>query len=484
MKRSARRGWRVGALGMVSLAAWSCQDVVSPEFDLSPAFEISDARSGGNEHFFFLPPMLPALTYTGVFDGSLAPTVTISAEGEPDIELLALVDPDHELYQVNWHTSTYALDVDKTYRVSVAVDGFGLGFADVDVVASGGQLKNVQTGQYIGLMDGRTLPIKFRIEEGAVSFRWRLLAPEGAGPGEFALVGADKKLITYAPELDAAFFAQISTDYTVGTLWRFSLATHTWTEIATSNWPNGKFRQVVYDPSTNEIVLGWDGLGDVYAVPAAGGAWYLRSGGGQGQSHYTGTFFFDRVKSRLSHVFGNHVVGDLLWSVNSSGTWVSQALGTPQPQRISFCSAAVHSGRYLPMSSGSFHTYWDDLIILDLQENRWIEVIPAVFGPAVGRCPATAMIDDDLEEIYRFGGHKADPPYPMTDDFQRLVSDGAGTYSWAPVETVGDRPDARTMAGMFFDASRGDLVLVGGVKDTALSGTSPWKVDVWAIKVR
>src|SRR5262249_39940496 len=39
-------------------------------------------------------------------------------------------------------------------------------FADVDVVSSGSQLKNVNTNEFIPLLDGRTLPIKVRIEQG------------------------------------------------------------------------------------------------------------------------------------------------------------------------------------------------------------------------------------------------------------------------------------------------------------------------------
>ena len=69
---------------------------------------------------------------------------------------------------MNWHTNEFGLDPAKTYRISVIAGGHLLGFADVDVVNSGAELKRVDTGLYIPLKDGRTLPIKFRIEEGAV----------------------------------------------------------------------------------------------------------------------------------------------------------------------------------------------------------------------------------------------------------------------------------------------------------------------------
>lgn len=62
------------------------------------------------------------------------------------------------------------LNTTKIYRVSVyaGINGTLLGYADVQPVSSGSGLKNVDTEEYIGLKDGRTLPIKFRIETGIV----------------------------------------------------------------------------------------------------------------------------------------------------------------------------------------------------------------------------------------------------------------------------------------------------------------------------
>ncbi len=72
-------------------------------------------------------------------------------------------------YIVNWHTTDFNLAVNSLYRVKVSIGGQCLGHADVDVVGSGKDLKNVDTNQYIPLLDDRTLPIKFRIEDGALS---------------------------------------------------------------------------------------------------------------------------------------------------------------------------------------------------------------------------------------------------------------------------------------------------------------------------
>ncbi|MHC4067838.1 MAG: hypothetical protein ACYSUI_25495, partial [Planctomycetota bacterium] len=78
------------------------------------------------------------------------------------------VVPEDEQYIVNWHTDEFDLSSAATYRITVLVSGTELGFGDVQLGASGSEAKNLTTNETIGLKDGRTLPIKFRIEEGAV----------------------------------------------------------------------------------------------------------------------------------------------------------------------------------------------------------------------------------------------------------------------------------------------------------------------------
>ena len=91
-----------------------------------------------------------------------------SLQGQRTFLLLAPDGPQpndtDEYYIVNWHTDEFDLNATATYRISVLVEGTELGLADVDVVNSGKDLKNVITGAFIPLKDGRTLPIKFRIE--------------------------------------------------------------------------------------------------------------------------------------------------------------------------------------------------------------------------------------------------------------------------------------------------------------------------------
>ena len=174
----------------------ACDDAVrstGPVMGNAPSFAISDgANTGGgpaNGDFFFLPPMVPdpsaSLAYdAGAFDPDRAPRVEICrltaveprvcAETIRTFESAAItVSTIDEQYQVNWHTDENPLALDQFYRIQVQLprhshDGVvqyhTLGYADVDPVNSGRELKNIGTGQVIGLVDGRTLPIKFRIE--------------------------------------------------------------------------------------------------------------------------------------------------------------------------------------------------------------------------------------------------------------------------------------------------------------------------------
>src|SRR3989441_4769970 len=169
-----------------ALLAAACQDRPSPT--AAPSFLIQDAaHNGGNPHFFWLPPMTRQPTFTGTFDGTLSPVVEIreSAGPSPCVanRLVAMfttttgptsetvrVDLVNQLYIVNWHTKAFNLNSACTYRIRFLVAELQLGIAEVDVVDNGAQLKRVDTDQFVPLLDDGTLPIKARVEFGAVTF--------------------------------------------------------------------------------------------------------------------------------------------------------------------------------------------------------------------------------------------------------------------------------------------------------------------------
>lgn len=163
----------------------ACQDQRPPTGVNPPSALLMDgAHNSGNPHFFFLPPLVGQPTTSGVFNPALKPVVAICQldVGANNVPLhcsagVPLIDPGAitadltgEQYKVNWDTKASGISADKFYRIQVfgaAGERDPLGFADVDPVSNGSQLKNVNTGEYIGLVDGRTLPIKFRVERGA-----------------------------------------------------------------------------------------------------------------------------------------------------------------------------------------------------------------------------------------------------------------------------------------------------------------------------
>src|SRR3989441_11547906 len=169
-----------------ALLAAACQDRPSPT--AAPSFLIQDAaHNGGNPHFFWLPPMTRQPTFTGTFDGTLSPVVEIreSAGPSPCVanRLVAMfttttgptsetvrVDLVNQLYVVNWRTKAFNLNTACTYRIRFLVAGLQLGLADVDVVDNGVQLKRVDTAEFVPLLDDGPLPIKARVELGAVTF--------------------------------------------------------------------------------------------------------------------------------------------------------------------------------------------------------------------------------------------------------------------------------------------------------------------------
>ena len=91
----------------VSFALVACSDTPTRPEVGSPLFKIADAvHGGGNEHFFWLPPMAgnPA-SFNGAFDGTQLPVVQICdlANCEPALiaEFTTTTGPGSETVRVN-----------------------------------------------------------------------------------------------------------------------------------------------------------------------------------------------------------------------------------------------------------------------------------------------------------------------------------------------------------------------------------------------
>jgi hypothetical protein len=133
---------------------------------------IEDGNHNGNAFFYWLPPLLNQQAPAGqVFSKLLSPTVTITNLCTNTV-IRTFVGSDVQVddgeYRANWHTPDDVLDASCTYRLTASAGSQQLGVADVEVVDNGTDLKNVNTDEYIPLLDDRTLPIKFFVGVGSL----------------------------------------------------------------------------------------------------------------------------------------------------------------------------------------------------------------------------------------------------------------------------------------------------------------------------
>lgn len=320
-----------------------------------------------------------------------------------------------------------------------------------------------------------------RITANRIIPRWVRLSAENEGPHNTPVTG--RVVSTYAPELDAVFVVEYSGDFGPGQLWRFDLATRAWTFVPTTGWPVGKVRQYHYDPDTNEILVAWDGLGTVWSVSATGGAWSVKQPDALRQTHFTGSFFYDRANNQFTHMFG-FGFGSTRRELHTLGAtgWVLEpwAPGPVPRARVSWCYHTTdQDGRFMYLSGGhnEFGDIWDDLWTFDLVTRSWTEVISEAAAADDRQCAGMAHVDGDLG-LYRFGGALGFVTY--LDELQRLEAQADGSVAWEPVAVEGDRPIPRVASLMIFDRRRGELVLFGGFSDAK----GQYLSDVWSLKVR
>ena len=205
MNRLGRIPLLAALLPMLGVACSDDQEqgILAPEAPLARA--ASEPLSETNFPLFsFLPPMAPdPPPFAGTFDPSLLPHVAVeicevvdddcgpevarfTAEGTRS-ERVRIPD-DEEHYIVNWHTRRPRLR-NGLYHIEVRVAGTEVGHTDVQLVTRGRDLRTVPPDA-VGLKNGQTLPIKFRIEEGAVN----VIGPDGA-----TITGLDGQVVLEIP---------------------------------------------------------------------------------------------------------------------------------------------------------------------------------------------------------------------------------------------------------------------------------------------
>lgn len=166
------------------LVAAGCSDATRPTAPHvqsapgAPNTQLQDALSGGDAHFYWLPPIAPTTTYGGTFDGALDPAIRIcrlpsSSCSVPLVELTRTSSPaitvstSAESYSVSWSTKSATISLGD-YRAEVWIAGRKLGFADVRVVNSAKEAKDVPS-DFAGVQKGKALTFAFRLEAGIVA---------------------------------------------------------------------------------------------------------------------------------------------------------------------------------------------------------------------------------------------------------------------------------------------------------------------------
>ncbi len=163
--------------------------------DPKPDLVISDGAhpqtGNDNPDFFFLPtsvsnPVNDPDWDDGDFNPNLVPTVEICALDLPSTAPESAVTPTtpcrtappgyftsfsaslggEEHYDASWGVPNS--DADVYYRFRVKVGTITLGYADIHTVANPNLLHTVDDTRFIGQQDGSNLPVRFRIEVGAL----------------------------------------------------------------------------------------------------------------------------------------------------------------------------------------------------------------------------------------------------------------------------------------------------------------------------
>lgn len=191
-------------LALASVFMWVACDTEQPTApgDLDASYEIADATLDAAlyPNFYWLPPIaLKAPQPTGTFIGTVNPTVII-CEGweEPgcapssvggtvlkefdrfdgDDGEKVLVDLHGQHFHLNWDTDLLPESATgNEYEIAVWLGGARMGLAHLWLD------KNASTfnheGMTVELIEGRTIPVKFRIEEEFFDFAFHRLLPGG-----------------------------------------------------------------------------------------------------------------------------------------------------------------------------------------------------------------------------------------------------------------------------------------------------------------
>jgi hypothetical protein len=176
---------RIAVMACMSFVLVAACDRSAPTDNMqvpSPHAAKLDGASGGNPHFFFLPPLVANPSFSGVFNPNVAPTVEICTNTAQDasghcMSLLASytrtaqqngqvieVSLTGQHYVLGWKAKDFAITDNVPFRIVVMVGDIQLGY--FDMVKRANSFRNADTNEVISR--NGTVPIKFRVENNAL----------------------------------------------------------------------------------------------------------------------------------------------------------------------------------------------------------------------------------------------------------------------------------------------------------------------------
>jgi hypothetical protein len=169
---------------IASLALAACSDGTLPTAPRStapgrPQASISDATRGGKGGFYFLAPLVEQPSFSGTFDPTQQVSVVICALGGSATVAPAAsctegaslaVAVSGQAYAASWATERNGrFPAGTYYRIRVlSAAGVEWGHADVFLAHNANEYRNIDRKAFVPVVDGGEIPIKFRIEQGAV----------------------------------------------------------------------------------------------------------------------------------------------------------------------------------------------------------------------------------------------------------------------------------------------------------------------------
>jgi Tol biopolymer transport system component len=183
----------------LALIVGACDGSPTAPGNAPPSFAISDGANAGNPNFFWAPPLAASASSHDNWDaGGFNPDLLVNVDvceldrnpvdfppDHPTTPAGCVAGParvhfapteiavstDAEQYSVSWKTDGLESAASGFYRLYVyvgtpAAPGPTLGFIDLDPVDKG--MKNLRTGEVVAFQEGRTIPVKFRIERGVL----------------------------------------------------------------------------------------------------------------------------------------------------------------------------------------------------------------------------------------------------------------------------------------------------------------------------